>query len=344
MGLFRRESHETDATQAVVFEVWGRGWPNTEVVGESYHLREIKALLPRRPNADGEELMVPVTLVHNPDNPHDRNAVEVRAATGLLGHLSRDDAARYAPALDSFQANGMVAGTTARIWGGERERWDTNGTEFVASVSIDLPEPHLLAPANRPPSVPYHLLPHGGAIQVSGEEEYMPAITPHLNEHGECWAYATLHEFIEQGARTSKILAEVRIDGNPVGRLTPKMSGDILPAVAYLAERGYATSIRALVKGNRLKAEVVLHMLRAYELPADWLASIEDLNTSAATVASVSAETTAVANGTSDAGRDEESRVDAPPPAPPAGWYTDPSGVARLRYWDGTGWTHHTSA
>jgi len=31
-------------------------------------------------------------------------------------------------------------------------------------------------------------------------------------------------------------------------------------------------------------------------------------------------------------------------PGPPAGWYPDPQGLARLRYWDGTAWTDHTSA
>jgi Protein of unknown function (DUF2510) len=39
----------------------------------------------------------------------------------------------------------------------------------------------------------------------------------------------------------------------------------------------------------------------------------------------------------------------APEPAPaaaaaPAGWYADPSGQARLRYWDGSSWTESTSA
>ena len=34
----------------------------------------------------------------------------------------------------------------------------------------------------------------------------------------------------------------------------------------------------------------------------------------------------------------------APAPAQPAGWYADPSGQARLRYWDGAAWTEHTSA
>lgn len=30
-------------------------------------------------------------------------------------------------------------------------------------------------------------------------------------------------------------------------------------------------------------------------------------------------------------------------PSPPAGWYPDPSGTARLRWWDGKGWSDHTS-
>jgi uncharacterized RDD family membrane protein YckC len=32
-----------------------------------------------------------------------------------------------------------------------------------------------------------------------------------------------------------------------------------------------------------------------------------------------------------------------PPSPPPANWYADPHGQARLRYWDGTQWTEHTS-
>jgi uncharacterized RDD family membrane protein YckC len=33
----------------------------------------------------------------------------------------------------------------------------------------------------------------------------------------------------------------------------------------------------------------------------------------------------------------------AAPPMPPANWYPDPSGQARLRYWDGARWTDHTA-
>jgi hypothetical protein len=35
--------------------------------------------------------------------------------------------------------------------------------------------------------------------------------------------------------------------------------------------------------------------------------------------------------------------VDAPPPGGAADWYPDPRGEKRLRYWDGSQWTHHTA-
>jgi hypothetical protein len=34
---------------------------------------------------------------------------------------------------------------------------------------------------------------------------------------------------------------------------------------------------------------------------------------------------------------------DAPPPGGAADWYADPRGEKRLRYWDGSQWTHHTA-
>jgi hypothetical protein len=42
-----------------------------------------------------------VDLVRNPDNPYDKNAVEVRFGDSMLGHLSKDVAAEVAPILDS---------------------------------------------------------------------------------------------------------------------------------------------------------------------------------------------------------------------------------------------------
>jgi len=46
---------------------------------------------------------------------------------------------------------------------------------------------------------------------------------------------------------------------------------------------------------------------------------------------------------TMPAGASPPSVPPPPPPAPPAAWYADPHGEARLRYWDGAGWTAHVA-
>jgi len=344
MGLFDGKDKGLSKHQNDQFEIWGqRGWHNGEVVGESHHAKEIRALLPKGDLAEGTEMIVPVSLAHTPNNPHDRNAVEVRAATGLVGFLSREEAARYAPVLSALQQGGRTASTSARVWGYDQENWDSGKKEFVGTVRVDLAEPHMLIPANQPPVGTYQVLPVGTAIQVTDEENFLPAILPFVNSAGECWVHATLHQIVEEGSRSSKTLAEVRIDGKPVGRLTPKMSSDLLPAVSYLAELGQTTCVRAIVKGNRLKAEVVLYALRAHELPADWFSA------PAFAGAPTSSEEVLTPVGPVPAKEplQHQASVTAdtppPPPLPPADWYADPHHVARLRYWDGTRWTEHTA-
>lgn len=357
MGLFsnpRRGSQE-DVSSGVLFEIWGqRGWHNVEVVGESFHTREIRALFPARLDSSGHEVTIAVTVTHDSNNRHDKNAVEVRASTGLLGHLSREDASRYAPVLSALQAQGMTPATTARIWGYNGYNYDSNKEEFGGSVRVDLPEPHMLVPANLPPAGAHINLPVGAAIQVTGEEKHMTAITPFLNSLGECWVHATLHEIVDQSGRTSKTLADVRIDGQPVGRLTPKMSGDMLPVINYLDGRGQQAGVRAVVKGNALKAEVVLYTVRSSELPADWFNDGIDVGMLSASGSGGVERSTDVADrairnsesveaSTVAAPRTDVREGLAPPPLPPANWYPDPQGIARLRYWDGGAWTEHTA-
>jgi hypothetical protein len=93
------------------YEIWGqRGWAGVDIVGESFYSATIRALLgPAKLPDEGKELITRVHLVHNSLNAHDRNAIEVRGSTGLLGHLSRDEAARYAPVIDGLQQRGLIA-------------------------------------------------------------------------------------------------------------------------------------------------------------------------------------------------------------------------------------------
>lgn len=328
------------------FEIWGSGWQNADIVGESFYAKAIRDLLgPARLPVDGREVFTDVHLVHNGLNRQDSNAIEVHGSTGLLGHLSRENAPRYVAIIDHLQRQGLIATTTARIWGRDEKDYDSGKQAFFGSVRIDLPEPHMIVPRNQPPAEPFQLLPSGSSIRVSAADGSVSATSPYLCREGECWVHATLHEVVEQGPRSSKQLAEVRVDGHPVGRLTPKMSSDMLPAVQFLDARGFLTVVRAVVKGNQLKCEVILHTARAAELPQEWMNTVP---TTAQPVALPVVEPEpATASDSASLQRQALSLGDSSavssPVEVPHGWYPDPHGVARLRWWDGATWTLHTA-
>ena len=263
----------------VPFDLWGqRGWPQTEVSGESFYADSFRALVGRRLRTEGEELYIDVELVREPHNPHDRNAIAVIARGHPVGHIPREIATIYASTFDEFASRGLVPRVAARIWVGERGDWETTSDggsrmtapRVVARVSVDLPDLHMLTPRNAPPAVAHRELPAGRTVQISGEDMFMDALCPYLCDEGECWVYTTLEEAEGMTARSKPVTA-VLLDGRRVGQLTPKMSEEFLPAIRYLAERNQLTVGRAIVKGNHLKADVTLYAARTGELPSSWL-------------------------------------------------------------------------
>jgi collagen type III alpha len=111
------------------------------------------------------------------------------------------------------------------------------------------------------------------------------------------------------------------------------MSGELLAAIRHLSESGLVAGARAIVKGNRIKTEVVLRVARAHELPESWLtAAVSDTATKAAPTPVV------VAGQSSDTGSPPVREHGPIPPAPtgikfvvppewpqpPAGWTPPP--------------------
>ena len=226
---------------------------------------------------DGAEHLLPAQLAPEPHNPHDANAVAIRILGGTVGYLAREDAAIYAPVLDQLSNQGVLGQVQARIWARDFEEFelDRHGrykeeTRFGAGITLDLAEPHLLIPCNAAPPHAHELLPIGSAIQVTGEDAHLDVLSTYTCPAGEQWAYVTLHEHQEQLARSTRTVVEVRLDGKRVGQLSPKMSGDVLPAIRHLDSLDITACARAMVKGNRAAVQVVLYVLRSHELSDEW--------------------------------------------------------------------------
>ena len=124
------------------------------------------------------------------------------------------------------------------IWAADYEEWDAERdvtvTRFGAGIHLALDAPHLLLPVNAPPAEPHVLLPLGSTIQVHDTATHLDRLATISAADGERWVYATLHKVTEQLPRSRRDVLEVRVDGARVGKETPKMSRDVLPAVVYL--------------------------------------------------------------------------------------------------------------
>jgi hypothetical protein len=248
------------------FPLWGQaGWASAEVVGETHYAKAIRALFGSDFDPRGTDITLPVQLIPDRNNRHDRNAVGVWSGSSLLGHLPRPEAARYVTVLTELSSRGLVPEVNARITGREWGAADGRPAAFDSTIRLDLAEPHLLVPVNAAPVQEHRLLPSGSAVQVIGQQQALEVLVPLLRPEGECWAYVTLHE-------TADHLVEVRIGDTRVGDLSPKMSGELSPVLRHLAERGLVTAARAVLKGNSGKTEVMLYIARVQDLPEIWQA------------------------------------------------------------------------
>ncbi|MGZ8736025.1 MAG: HIRAN domain-containing protein [Nocardioides sp.] len=114
----------------LVYTGWGH---ELEVVGESHYQQ---SLLRVRDSAaewmPGNRTLLPAMLVHDAENPHDPNAVGVWLDGWLVGFLKRDDAAQWAPYLDSQAPRIYIA--KAKVTGGT-ERYPSAGCVLHASMN-----------------------------------------------------------------------------------------------------------------------------------------------------------------------------------------------------------------
>src|ERR1700733_12891034 len=92
-----------------------------EVVGETYHIKDIRRVFEEAGmpiNESGVTLKsIRCTLVPEPWNEHDPNAVAVMIGQNHVGYLAADLASSYTDGLLSIARLGSLATGEARIWG-----------------------------------------------------------------------------------------------------------------------------------------------------------------------------------------------------------------------------------
>ena len=189
----------------------------------------------------------------------------------LVGFLPRDTAAAYHPALADLAERGEYLQIEARVWAHE-EDGDVRG-----SVTLILPPPDGVQSFNEPPDEPHQVWPHGGAIQVTCEEQHMDVLGRFVSDRDRHLA-VTLHAIdVQKTPRSTAYRAvEVRLDGQRVGELTKGMSEKVIDVVDFIAGKGRLPLCRAVLKGSPLRAELTLQVAKAHEVTRRWLDGIEE--------------------------------------------------------------------
>lgn len=213
---------------------------NTEgrvpVAGESYYQRALKLVAQGRafPEDFDAHLAVQATLVPEPDNPWDSNAVRVDVVLGhqtlKVGYLPASRAARYQPRLLSLAAAGVQGVCPARICGGGDDR--DYGIYLFLSHARDVLND------DRAPSGPDGRTSHAHETAtsvtlasawnctVTGEEDHQDILAPFESSTGQAkplkasLAFCTIVKGKYQGQRA----IEVRLDERRVGQLTRAMT------------------------------------------------------------------------------------------------------------------------
>ncbi|WP_424446411.1 hypothetical protein [Microbacterium sp. CH-015] len=273
------------------------GYTWMEVEGEFARTDAIEKVVGRRlqVNQEVELIELDAELRPEPTNPYDRNAVMVIIKGWHVGYLGRDNAAEYHEPLARLTRAGVTPLVKARLWAAKRRNWEGTGDRLNARVTLAIGQPDRLAPINNPPAAPYSLIPWGGGLQVTGEEHHLDALSDFITPSGDGIAIGTLHTLTLPAAKgATKEVAEVRLDGERIGQMTPASSAHFLPTVRHLADQGRQTAVWVRVKGSAVAAQAVLQATKAHELPADWFGepvTIPALYPRTVTAAAVDGET-----------------------------------------------------
>ena len=219
-----------------------------DVVGESFNQDAIEAAAGGRHEDGAVTPLVIAQLVRETNNPYDSNAVRVDLGNRPCGHISRTEAPRYHRALAALAEIGRPATCRAWLTGG----WD-RGVLDKGSFGVKL---DLHANLEWPERVA--VLPFGdGRVSITGEEQHQDYLAALLAGQDRVEAIADLSDPGADGLA-------VRINGQPVGALTPKMSERYGPWMTEVQSALFPATCEARVIQGPKKIEVFLKLAKPW--------------------------------------------------------------------------------
>lgn len=118
----------------------GSGDFDQQTVGEGYYQDQLDAFCGGKCE-EGHEKSCRATLMPEPGNPHDKNAVAVQIGGSTVGYLPRSDAVAFHRDMRRLGAAGQSATCRAVVTGGWRRDRDGATDEGHYGVSLDVEWP-----------------------------------------------------------------------------------------------------------------------------------------------------------------------------------------------------------
>lgn len=261
--------HRALAPPGAAVEPWGPANAPLEAVGEAYRPEAFIGLFKGLPlhSPDGAELEFPAALVPDPTNPYDHSAVAVWVGGYHVAYMDRSTARVWHRPLQAFAERNEHVVVPCRVWAADR------GGRIAARVTVYLPAVDALEPSNSLPPEPFEVLPAGPAMQVTREDQHMDVLGSHATGRERPVA-CTLHSIHELRPRSAFGAVEVRLDGERVGVLSKVQSENMLPLVKHVEARAKTAVARAVVRGNKLKADVVLFVAKSQDVAPEWIDAV----------------------------------------------------------------------
>lgn len=248
------------------YELNDRG--SLEIVTENFYDAEILRVFGELSHNAVETFAGTAELVPEPDNPFDAQTIAVRVGPNQVGHLAKEDAARYWPAVTRVVASGLQPTAPVII---KASLVDADGTEEVdATARIQLSPPDLLFPVNTPPQRST-VVPQGPSIKVLDEQDHAAYLHSILPKSGEARLFLTLEVNQVRTAHGDHVdIVEVLHERQVVGRFSTQLSQQFIPVIRHAFEHDLLTAVWATIRGSTFEVSLTVQAARPEAIDDDW--------------------------------------------------------------------------